>query len=116
APCAGTPRTGARDGSVGHTMAIARAPHSVLVSRLSDGPFQRERRGNGTPRRRWAAAEELETLGAIALRAAVGHGSRGLLGERSGLGVLPPRPRALARLPLGRGRAFGPDGPRVSTL
>ena len=46
----------------------------------------------------------LEALGAVRGAAAVGHGARGLQRRRRRLGLLPPRPRALARLPLERGR------------
>ena len=49
----------------------------------------------------------LEPLGAVPLRARLGHGARGLQRGRDGLGLFPPRPRALARLPLERGRDPG---------
>ena len=54
--------------------------------------------------RREARTAPLEALGAVPLRAPVGHGARGLQPGRHRLGLLPARPRALARLPLGRGR------------
>src|SRR5207247_1360992 len=47
----------------------------------------------------------LEALGTLPRRAPVGHGARRLQPPRPGLALLPPRPRALARLPVGRGRA-----------
>ena len=62
------------------------------------GAGARPTRGGRAPR------AELEALGAVPLRAAVGHGARGLLAERRRLGVLPARSRAQPRLPLGRGR------------
>ena len=37
----------------------------------------------------------------------MGHRPRGLLGRRDGVGLLPARPRPLARVPLGRGRPPG---------
>ena len=43
--------------------------------------------------------------GALPERAGVGHRARGLQRRRRGLGVVPARPRPLARLPLERGRA-----------
>ena len=46
----------------------------------------------------------LEPLGALSQRARLGHRARGLQCRRHRLGVLPPRPRALARLPLERRR------------
>ena len=47
----------------------------------------------------------VETLGPVPERACVGDGARGLQRRRRRLGVLPARPRALARVPLERGRA-----------
>ncbi len=44
-------------------------------------------------------------LGALPRRPAVGHGARGLQRGGRRLGLVPARPRPLARLPLGRGRA-----------
>ncbi len=46
----------------------------------------------------------MEAMGSVPERAAVGHGARGLQRGRQRLGLLQPRPGALARLPLGRGR------------
>ena len=54
--------------------------------------------------RRTHPRPRLEALGPVPLRAAVGHRARGLLGRRRLLGLLPARPRAQPRLPLGRGR------------
>ena len=51
------------------------------------------------------AGGRLVPLGPVRERAPVGHGARGLQRGRDGLGVPPARPRALARVPLGRGRA-----------
>ena len=50
------------------------------------------------------AQRALAALGAVPQRAPVGHGPRGLQPRRHRLGLLPPRPRPLARLSLGRGR------------
>jgi hypothetical protein len=49
----------------------------------------------------------VEDPGALPRRAGLGHRPRGLQRGRSGLGVLPARARALARLPLERGRSGG---------
>ena len=46
----------------------------------------------------------LEALGTLPERARLGHGPRGLQPRRHCLGILPARSRALARLPLERGR------------
>ena len=51
------------------------------------------------------AQDPVEEVGAVPERAAVGHGPRGLQRRRQRLGLLHPRPGALARLPVGRGRA-----------
>jgi hypothetical protein len=50
------------------------------------------------------ARGELEALGAVPLGAPVGHGARGLLEGRLGLGLPAARARAQPRVPLGRGR------------
>ena len=50
----------------------------------------------GIPWKKW---------GPVPQRAAVGHGPRGLQRRRQRVGLLHPRPGALAGLPLGRGRA-----------
>ena len=63
---------------------------------------RRRRRRGASPRRR--RGRPTGSAGAVSGRAAVGHGARGLLPDRRGLGVLPARPGALARVPLGRGR------------
>jgi hypothetical protein len=46
----------------------------------------------------------LESLGAVRRRARLGNRSRGLQCQRRRVGLLPPRTRPLARLPLERGR------------
>ena len=51
-----------------------------------------------------AAGQRLVPVGPVPERAPVGHGSRGLQRRRRGLGLPPARPRALAGVPLGRGR------------
>ena len=61
-------------------------------------------RGRGTARRRARGQGAVAPLGPLPVRAAVGHRARGLQRRRHRLGILPARPRALARLPLGRGR------------
>ena len=50
------------------------------------------------------ARRALAALGPVPERAPVGHRARGLQPRRQRLGLLHPRPGALARLPLGRGR------------
>ncbi len=55
-------------------------------------------------RRRASAGERLVPLGPLRERTAVGDGARGLQRRRGSLDVLPPRPRPLEGLPLGRGR------------
>ncbi len=69
------------------------------------GP-RHERRTEATRR---SAGEDgrLEEVGPVSLRAPVGNGARGLQRGRRRLELLPPRPGALAGLPLGRGRARG---------
>ena len=47
----------------------------------------------------------MEAVGAVSERARLGHGARGLQRVRQCLGLLPARPRPLARLSLERGRA-----------
>ena len=66
-------------------------------SSLADGrgAAAGRRPGPGVP---WRA------LGPVPQRAPVGHGPRGLQRQRRRLVVLQPRPGAVARLPLGRGR------------
>ena len=51
-----------------------------------------------------APRDPVEEMGTLPQRTAVGHGARGLQRQRQRLGLLQPRPRALARLPLGRRR------------
>ena len=60
-----------------------------------------------TAERRPRGGDPLEEVGALPQRTAVGHGPRGLQRRRQRLGLLQPRPRALARLPLGRRRTGG---------
>ena len=61
-----------------------------------------------TVERRARGAHPLEEMGPLPERAAVGHGPRGLQRRRQRLGLLHPRPGALASLPVGRGRARRP--------
>ena len=49
-------------------------------------------------------ADDVVPVGPVPQRAPVGHGPRGLQRRRRRMGLVPPRPRPLARLPLGRGR------------
>ena len=51
-----------------------------------------------------AEGERMKEVGPLPLRAAVGDGARGLQRERRRLELLQPRPGAVARVPLGRGR------------
>ena len=53
---------------------------------------------------RAAPGRRLVPLGPLPQRAPVGHGARGLQRRRRGVGPLPARPRALAGVPVGRGR------------
>ena len=50
-------------------------------------------------------ASDLVSVGALPQRKAMGHSSRRLQPQREHLGLSTARPRALARVPLGRGRA-----------
>ena len=50
------------------------------------------------------AGQRLVPVGSVPERAPVGHGARGLQRRRRGVGLLPPRPRPVAGLPVGRGR------------
>src|SRR5207248_2645129 len=56
------------------------------------------------PRRRSRESEVLEALGPVRERAGMGQRSRGLQPRRDRLGLLPARPRALARLSMERRR------------
>ncbi len=47
----------------------------------------------------------MEEMGTVSERETMGHGSRGLQRGRKRLGLLHPRPGAVAGVPLGRGRA-----------
>ena len=62
------------------------------------------RRGDGPRRGRPLLRQPLVRVGPVPERARLGHRPRGLLGERRRLGLLPARPRPLARVPLERGR------------
>src|SRR5439155_18481433 len=67
--------------------------------------IQNTNRRSRSPGGRRRAPKELEALGALSRRAAMGHGARGLLRGRDLLGIFPPRPRPQPRLSLGRGWA-----------
>src|SRR4051812_17395982 len=69
-----------------------------------------------SPRRRLPPGKKLETLGPVFVRAAVGHGARGLLGEWRCLELFHPRPGALAHLSLGRGRPARHHRPGVPVV
>src|SRR5262245_60704801 len=82
------------------------------------GPGEGEKHGRRThtPAGRRPPGAALEALRPLSLRAPVGDRARGLLGRRRVLGLLPARPRAKPRLPLGRGRAprlLRPPGPAL---
>ena len=62
------------------------------------------RRGDGSRRGRPVHREPVVRVGPVPERAGVGHGPRGLLRERRRVELVPARPRAVARLPLERGR------------
>ena len=79
----------------------ARGARQVVASTRVRNPGERgtaATRGLGCPDR------ALEALGPVRQRARLGDGARGLQRRGHALGVLPPRSRALARLPLERGR------------
>src|SRR5438874_12406066 len=52
--------------------------------------------------RRCSTHKKLETLGAVLVGAAMGHGARGLFRLRELLGLFPARSRPEPRVPLGR--------------
>ena len=62
------------------------------------------RRGDRPRRGRPLLREPVVRVGPVPERARLGHRARGLLRERRRLGLLPARPRPLARVPLERGR------------
>ena len=62
------------------------------------------RRGDGTGRGRPVQRQPLVRVGPLPLRAGVGHGARGLQRRRRRVGLVPARPRPVARLPVERGR------------
>ncbi len=78
------------------------------LARPGEGAVKHEaggdRRGAAAGRQR-RPSRPLEPLGPVPVRAGLGHGARGLQRGRGRLGLLSPRPRALARLPLERRRA-----------
>src|SRR5437899_328109 len=65
----------------------------------------RHERGTDPPRTSSCAEAPVEEVGPLPQRTPVGDGPRGLQRIRRRLGLLQPRPRALAGVPLGRGRA-----------
>ena len=71
-----------------------------IPDRRARAPRRGDRPRRGRPLRR----EPLVRVGPVPERARLGHGARGLLGERRCLGLVPARPRPLARVPLERGR------------
>ena len=77
---------------------IARLGRGYIPFRERDYPGARPPAGSAGPRR------ALEEVGALPERAPVGHRARGLQPVRPRLGLLPPRPGALTRLPVGRRR------------
>ena len=76
----------------------------------------RSRRDVRQARERAPRRRRLVPLGPVSERAAVGNRSRGLQRGRHRLGVPASRPRALARLPLGRGRPRRLLGRRAAAL
>ena len=91
-------------------------PDSRQHARLRDGEATSRLRRHGSDARgdqdaRARAARggahrqgAVEGMGPVPERAAVGHGARGLQPGRRRLELLLPRPGAVARLPVGRGR------------
>ena len=73
-------------------------------SRPGDRRARPAGRGDRPRRGRPLLGEPLVRVGPVPERARLGHGPRGLLRGRRRLGVLPARPRPLARVPLERGR------------
>src|SRR5206468_928939 len=63
--------------------------------------------GRTTPRGLAPSDRALETVGPLPERTRVGDRSRGLQRARQRMGVLPPRSRPVARLPVERGRHCG---------
>ena len=97
-------------------------PHPVKLDRLSGCRarfllnFLKDEPGKTTSGRGQGQGEELAALGALSQRAPMGNGAGGLFRPWKQLGELPPRPLAPPRLPLGRGRPAGMDGPPVPAL
>ncbi len=58
----------------------------------------------------------MAAVGTVSQRAAVGHGPRGLQPERRRVELLHPRPGAVARVSLGRGRARRLLGPQAAAV
>ncbi len=79
-------------------------PHDRRCFTRSRHDRKRHRPGTAAPRA-GPAGHRLEEVGPVPERAPVGHRARGLQRRRQCLELLHPRPGALARLPLGRGRA-----------
>src|SRR5207247_8501972 len=74
------------------------------VAPASTGRGTHARRGSRPLAGGGTAAEALETLGSLPVRASMGDGAGGLLGGRQLLGVSPARPGPEPGLPLGRRR------------
>src|SRR5437867_4659374 len=68
-----------------------------LSNRVGDDAH--DDRGAGTP-----ARPRVEALGPVRGRARMGHGAGGLQRRRRRLGISAPRPRAVSRLSVERGR------------
>ena len=95
--------------------ALAEAKTEREIARIIDGfvtsgerelnnENRRKNHRTDPTRRSPRAKNSLEEMGTLPQRTPVGHRARGLQRERRRLGLFHPRPRPLARLPLGRGR------------
>jgi hypothetical protein len=107
-------RTAVRRGSSG-----AGVVHACYAGDLDT----RHRPGRPAPDRRARAPrgvapadQTLEAMGSVSERARLGQRARGLQPGRHGLGLLPPRPRPVARVPVERGRHRRDLGPASAHL
>ncbi len=94
-----------------------RRQHALRATTQGKGRDGRNRRARGGAAARGPQAHrQLETVGSLPGRPAMGDGPRGLLGGRLLLDVLPARPCPQPRVSLGRGRSAGDHRPRVPAV